>query len=136
MFHGNYITGSVFNINLALAKNEVKSPEVDPKSKERLLILESDSSQESTTRYAETHSFAAFTRGEILSALEDKIRIPKWPCNILYISNDNIKWFLIPSNTEQSLCSPMTFNQSAKSPQSFPLNLSNLNHVESAGHIT
>ncbi|KAK2547579.1 hypothetical protein P5673_032400, partial [Acropora cervicornis] len=31
MFHGNYITGGVFNLNLALAKNEVKSPEVDPK---------------------------------------------------------------------------------------------------------
>ncbi|KAK2547577.1 hypothetical protein P5673_032398, partial [Acropora cervicornis] len=31
MFHGNNITGGVFNINLALAKNEVKSPEVDPK---------------------------------------------------------------------------------------------------------
>ena len=30
MFHGNYITGGVFNINLAPAKNEVKSPEVDP----------------------------------------------------------------------------------------------------------
>ena len=23
--------------------------------------------------------------GEILSALEDKIRIPTWPCNILYL---------------------------------------------------
>ena len=31
MFHGNYVTGGVFNINLAPAKNEVKSPEVDPK---------------------------------------------------------------------------------------------------------
>ena len=49
MFHGNYITGGVFNINLALAKNEVKSPEVDPKRKKRRLIIESDSSQESTT---------------------------------------------------------------------------------------
>ena len=60
MFHGNYITGGVFNINLALAKNEVKSPEVDPKRKKRLLIIESDSSQEFTTRYAETiyHSFS------------------------------------------------------------------------------
>ena len=28
MFHGNYITGGVFDINLAPAKNEVKSPEV------------------------------------------------------------------------------------------------------------
>ena len=33
MFHGNYITGGVFNIILAPAKNEVKSPEVDPKRK-------------------------------------------------------------------------------------------------------
>ena len=49
MFHGNYITGGVFNINLALAKNEVKSPQVDPKRKKRRLIIESDSSQESTT---------------------------------------------------------------------------------------
>ena len=49
MFHGNYITGGVFNINLAPAKNEVKSPEVDPKRKKRRLIIESDSSQESTT---------------------------------------------------------------------------------------
>ena len=37
MFHGNYITGGVF-------KNEVKSPEVDPKRKKRRLIIESDSS--------------------------------------------------------------------------------------------
>ena len=49
MFHGNYITGGAFNINLAPAKNEVKSPEVDPKRKKWRLIIESDSSQESTT---------------------------------------------------------------------------------------
>ena len=49
MFHGNYITGGVFNINLAHAKNKVKSPEVDPKRKKRRLIIESDSSLESTT---------------------------------------------------------------------------------------
>ena len=49
MFHANYITGSVFYINLAPAKNEVKSPEVDPKRKKRRLIIESDSNQESTT---------------------------------------------------------------------------------------
>ena len=49
MFHGNCITGGIFNINLAPAKNEVKSPEVDPKRKKRRLIIESDSSQESTT---------------------------------------------------------------------------------------
>ena len=49
MIHGNYITGGVFNINLAPAKNEVRSPEVDPKRKKRRLIIESDSSQESTT---------------------------------------------------------------------------------------
>ena len=49
MFHGNDITGGVFNINLAPAKNELKSPEVDPKRKKRRLIIESDSSQESTT---------------------------------------------------------------------------------------
>ena len=76
MFHGNYITGGVFNICLALAKNEVKSPEVDPKRKKKLLIIESDSSHESTTRYS-------LTRSEILSALEDKIRTPKGPCYIL-----------------------------------------------------
>ena len=49
MFHGNYITGGVFKINLAPAKNEVKSSEVQPKHKNRRLIIESDSSQESTT---------------------------------------------------------------------------------------
>ena len=49
MFHGNYITGGVFNINLALAKKEVKSPQVDPKRKKRRLIIESDSSQEFIT---------------------------------------------------------------------------------------
>ena len=49
MFHRNYITGGVFNINLAPAKNEVKRPEVDPKRKKRRLIIESDSNQESTT---------------------------------------------------------------------------------------
>ena len=49
MFHGNDIPGGVFNINLAPAKNELKSPEVDPKRKKRRLIIESDSSQESTT---------------------------------------------------------------------------------------
>ena len=48
MFHGNYITGGVFNINLAPA-NEVTSPEVHPKRKKRQLIIESDSSQESAT---------------------------------------------------------------------------------------
>ena len=35
MFHGNYVTGGVININLAPGKNEVKSPEVDPKRKKR-----------------------------------------------------------------------------------------------------
>ena len=49
MLHGHYITGGVFNIKLALAKNEVKSPEVDPKRKKRRLIIESDSSQEFIT---------------------------------------------------------------------------------------
>ena len=49
MFHGNYMTGGVFHINFAPAKNEVKSPEVDPKRKKRRLIIESDSSQEFTT---------------------------------------------------------------------------------------
>ena len=49
MFHGNYLSGGVFKINLAPAKNELKSPEVDPKRKKRRLIIESDSSQESTT---------------------------------------------------------------------------------------
>ena len=27
---------------------------------------------------------------EILSALEDKIRIPAWPCNMLYTPNANM----------------------------------------------
>ena len=49
MSHGIYITGGVFNINLTPAKNEVTSPEVDPKRKKRRLIIESDSGQESTT---------------------------------------------------------------------------------------
>ncbi|PFX24183.1 hypothetical protein AWC38_SpisGene11228 [Stylophora pistillata] len=49
MFHENYITGGVFNINLAPAKNEVKGPEADPTRKKRRLIIESDSSQESST---------------------------------------------------------------------------------------
>ena len=35
--------------NFHIAKNEVKSLEVDPKRKKRRLIIESDSSQESTT---------------------------------------------------------------------------------------
>ena len=39
MIRGNYITGGVFNINIALAENEVKSPEVDPKRKKRRLRL-------------------------------------------------------------------------------------------------
>ena len=49
MFHGNYIIKGVFKINLAPAKNEVKSPEVDPRRKKRRLIIESDSSEEFTT---------------------------------------------------------------------------------------
>ena len=49
MFHRNHITGGVFNINLAPAKSEVKSSEVDPKRKKRRLILEGDSSQEFRT---------------------------------------------------------------------------------------
>ena len=49
MFHGHYIIKGVFKINLAPAKNEVKSPEVDPRRKKRRLIIESDSSEEFTT---------------------------------------------------------------------------------------
>jgi len=37
-FTKNYITGGVFNINLAPAKKGVKSPEVDPKRKKWRLI--------------------------------------------------------------------------------------------------
>ena len=44
MFHGNYLPRGVFKIYLAPAKNEVKSPEVDPKRKKRRLIIESDGS--------------------------------------------------------------------------------------------
>ena len=33
MFEGNYITGGVFNINLAPTKNTVTSPELGPKAK-------------------------------------------------------------------------------------------------------
>ena len=32
-----------------------------------------------------SHSFASLTPDSLLSALEDKIRISAWPCNILYI---------------------------------------------------
>ena len=60
MFHGNYVTGGVININLAPGKNEVKSPEVDPKRKKRWLIIESDSSQESTTRCYFKISFCCY----------------------------------------------------------------------------
>lgn len=52
LFYGNYITGGVFNINLAPAKNtvETSSPELrlESQHKKRRYILESDSSQEST----------------------------------------------------------------------------------------
>ena len=33
MFQGNYITGGVFNINLAPTENTVTSPELGPKAK-------------------------------------------------------------------------------------------------------
>ena len=40
MFHRNYITGGVFNINLPRAqKKKKKSPEADPKRKKRRLII-------------------------------------------------------------------------------------------------
>ena len=35
MFQGNYITGGVFNINLAPTKNTVTIPELGPKAKEK-----------------------------------------------------------------------------------------------------
>ena len=35
MFQGNYITGGVFNINLAATKNTTKSPELGPKAKKK-----------------------------------------------------------------------------------------------------
>ena len=35
MFQGNYITGGVFNINLAATKNTIKSPELGPKAKKK-----------------------------------------------------------------------------------------------------
>ena len=35
MFQGNYITGRVFNINLAPTKNTVTIPELGPKTKEK-----------------------------------------------------------------------------------------------------
>ena len=44
MFQGNYITGGVFNINLAPTKNTVTSPELGPKAKKKRYIIESDSS--------------------------------------------------------------------------------------------
>ena len=45
-FQGNYITGDVFNINLAPTKNTVTSPELGPKvkKKKKRYIIESDSS--------------------------------------------------------------------------------------------
>ena len=44
IFQGNYITGGVFNINLAPTKNTVKNPELGPKPKKRRCVIESDSS--------------------------------------------------------------------------------------------
>ena len=44
--------------------------------------------------------------------------------NIFIYSKIIKKWFLIPSNTEQSLCRPLVFNQTARNSQSFPLNSS------------
>ena len=44
MFQGNYITGDVFNINLAPTKTTVTSPELGPKAKKKRYIIESDSS--------------------------------------------------------------------------------------------
>ena len=45
MFQGNYITGGVFNINLAPTKNTVTIPELGPKAKKnKQRIIESDSS--------------------------------------------------------------------------------------------
>ena len=79
MFHGNYITEGVFNINLAPAKNEVMSLEVDPKRKKRRLIIESDSSQESTTwsyfkiRFGCYRIFLFFIR--ILTFFEQRIEV-------------------------------------------------------------
>ena len=35
MFQDNYITGGVFNINLAPSKNTVTSPELGPKAKKK-----------------------------------------------------------------------------------------------------
>ena len=35
MFQGNYITGGVFNINLAATKNTITSPELGPKAKKK-----------------------------------------------------------------------------------------------------
>ena len=44
MFQGNYITGGVFNINLAATKNTIKSPELGPKAKKKRSVIESNSS--------------------------------------------------------------------------------------------
>ena len=46
--------------NFHIAKNEVKGPEVDPKRKKRRLIIESESSQESTTRCYFKISFCCY----------------------------------------------------------------------------
>ena len=35
MFQGNYITGGVFNINLAATRNTIKIPELGPKAKKK-----------------------------------------------------------------------------------------------------
>lgn len=40
----------------------------------------------------------------------------------IYVFNDYVKWFIVPSNMEQILCKPLVFNQSAM--KSFSLNSS------------
>ena len=42
----------------------------------------------------------------------------------IYVFKDYVKWFIVPSNTEQILCKPLVFNQSAMNPKSFSLNSS------------
>ena len=45
---------------------------------------------------------------EILSALKDKIRIPTWPCNILYLLHKLL--FMYNHNTNITQCNPCIFH--------------------------
>ena len=61
-----------------------------------------------------SHSFASLTRERYFQHSKIEFVSPRGHVlNILYMFKENINWFLIPSNTEQSLCRPLLFNKSA-----------------------